>query len=187
MPEGRVLFAAMGGVHPKTKLWNNLQERDYRRLKEFYAWDEKYLRVENVEEALRKADSLTKNSKDKKDKKMKHEKPKPNYQKWQRPKDRAPPALLSRYTYYTGLNTDGVEVFHANEGRVHFRRPFPIWKERAKTDHNKYCHYHCDVGHETNECHELKDEIEDLIRQGKLNNYVQAPRENRTCSKFLLP
>ena len=76
--EGRVVFAVMSGVRPKTKLWNDLQERDYRTLEEFYAKAEKYLRVENAKEALGKADYPTKNSKDKKDKKRKHEEPKPN-------------------------------------------------------------------------------------------------------------
>ena len=82
-PKGRVLFASMGGGCPKTKLWKDLQERDCRTLEEFYATIEKYLRVGNAEEALGKADSPTKNSKDKKEKKSKHEESKPNDQKWQ--------------------------------------------------------------------------------------------------------
>ena len=121
----------MGGVCPKTKLWNNLKERDYMTLKEFYVRAEKYLRVENVEEAQGKANSPTKNSKDKK---RKHKEPKPNEQKRQRPEDRAPQVLLSRYTYYTELNTDRAEVFWVNEGLVHFRMPFPIRKERTKRE-----------------------------------------------------
>ena len=79
-PEGGVLFAAMGGVRPKTKLWKNLQEMDYRTLEEFYAWVEKYRRFENAEEALGKANPPTKNSKDKKEKKRKLEESKPNDQ-----------------------------------------------------------------------------------------------------------
>ena len=51
------------------------------------------------------------------------------------------PTLLSRYTYYTELNTDKAKVFQANEGQVHFRRPFPILKERTKRDQNKNCRY----------------------------------------------
>ena len=124
----------MGGVHPKTKLWHNLQEKDCRTLKEFYARAEKYLRVENVEEALGKVDSPTKISKDKKEKKRKHEVPKPNDQKWHRPEDHAPPALLTRYTYYIELNANRAEVFQANKGRVNFKRPFLIQNERAKRD-----------------------------------------------------
>ena len=113
----------MGGVYPKTKLWNNLQERDSTTLEEFYAKAEKYLCVENANEALGKADSPTKNSKDKK---RKQEEPKPDDQKWQQLEDHALRALLSRYTYYTELNIDRAKVFQANEGHVHFIRPFPI-------------------------------------------------------------
>ena len=51
---------------------------DCRTLEESYAKVEKYLRVENVEEALGKADSPTKNSKDKKEKKKKREEFKSN-------------------------------------------------------------------------------------------------------------
>ena len=50
--------------------------------------------------------------------------------------------------------------------------PSLIRKKKAKRDQSKYCRYHRDVGHDTNNCHELKDEIEDLIRQGKLGNYI---------------
>ena len=71
----------MGGFHLKTKVWNDMQERDCRILEEFYTMAEKYLHVENAEEALGKADTPTKNSKDKKEKKRKHKKPKLNDQK----------------------------------------------------------------------------------------------------------
>ena len=106
----------MGGVPPKTQLWNDLQERDYRTLEEFYARDEKYLFIENVEVALGKADYPTKNSKDKKEKKRKLKESKSNDQKRQRPEDRTPPTLLTRYTYYTELNADRAKVFQASEG-----------------------------------------------------------------------
>ena len=99
------------------------------------------MRVENVEDALGKANSPIKNFEYKK---RKHEELKSNDQKWQRPEDRAPPALLTRYTYYVELNTNRAEVFQASEGRAHFRRPFPIQKERANRAQNKYCRYHCD-------------------------------------------
>ena len=82
-PEGEILFAAMGGVLLKTKLWNDLQERDCRTLEDFYARAEKYLCVENAKKALGKTDSPIKNRKDKKKKKRKTEESKPNDQKWQ--------------------------------------------------------------------------------------------------------
>ena len=101
----------MGGVRPKTKIWNDLQERDCRTFEEFYARAEKYLRIENAEEALGKTDSPIKNPKDKKEKKRKNEESKPNNQIRQRPEDRTPLVPLTRCTYYTELNTNRAEVF----------------------------------------------------------------------------
>ena len=64
----------MGGVCPKSKLWNDLQERDCRALEEFYVRAEKYLHVENTVEAFEKIDSPIKSPKeDKKEKRRKNE------------------------------------------------------------------------------------------------------------------
>ncbi|XP_030941876.1 uncharacterized protein LOC115966872 [Quercus lobata] len=51
------------------------------------------------------------------------------------------------------------------------------WPEKMKGDPNKYnkskyCHFHRDHRHDTNECYDLKQQIENLIRQGKLRHFV---------------
>ena len=51
------------------------------------------------------------------------------------------------------------------------------WPEKMKGDpnkrnRNKYCHFHRDHGHDTDECFDLKQQIENLIRQGKLRNFL---------------
>ena len=51
------------------------------------------------------------------------------------------------------------------------------WPEKIKGDPNKrnwnkYCCFHRDHGHDTDECFDLKQQIENLIRQGKLRNFL---------------
>ena len=45
---------------------------------------------------------------------------------------------------------------------------------RSKMNQNKYCRYHKDVGHTTEECITLKDEIEKLICHGYLQDYING-------------
>ena len=37
---------------------------------------------------------------------------------------------------------------------------------------NKYCRFRRDHGHDTDECYDLKQQIENLIKQGKLRNFL---------------
>ena len=51
------------------------------------------------------------------------------------------------------------------------------WLEKVKGDHNKYnknkyCRFHRDHGHNKDECYDLKQQIENLIRQGKLKIFL---------------
>ena len=57
-----------------------------------------------------------------------------------------------------------------------FKRPDLLRGDRSKRNQNKYCRYHKDVGHTTEECIMLKDEIEKLIRRGYLQDYINGRR-----------
>ena len=58
------------------------------------------------------------------------------------------------------------------------------WSEKMKEDpnkhnRNKYCHFHKDHGHDTDECFDLKQQIENLIRQGKLRNFLGRDHKDK--------
>ena len=51
------------------------------------------------------------------------------------------------------------------------------WPDKMKGDpnkrnRNKYCRLHRDHGHDTDECFDLKQQVENLIRQGKLKSFL---------------
>lgn len=46
----------------------------------------------------------------------------------------------------------------------------------SKRSRDKYCRFHRDHGHDTVDCYDLKQQIEDLIRQGKLQSFVNKER-----------
>ncbi|XP_021759179.1 uncharacterized protein LOC110724091 [Chenopodium quinoa] len=76
---------------------------------------------------------------------------------------------LGRYSSYTQLNTPRAAIYSINQHREEWNRPAPmITKGR---DLKKYCMFHKDVDHYTEECVQLKENIEDLIRKGHLSQY----------------
>ena len=44
----------------------------------------------------------------------------------------------------------------------------------SKRPRNKYYRFHLDYGHDTSECYDLKQQIENLIKQGKLQWFVRG-------------
>ncbi|GKV20127.1 hypothetical protein SLEP1_g30290 [Rubroshorea leprosula] len=53
------------------------------------------------------------------------------------------------------------------------RRPPPPLHDSPRADKSKHCDYHRVYGHNTEDCQHLKDELEFLAHNGKLEGYVQ--------------
>nr|XP_023897383.1 uncharacterized protein LOC112009280 [Quercus suber] len=58
------------------------------------------------------------------------------------------------------------------------------WLEKMKGDpnkrnRNKYCHFHRDHGYDMDECFDLKQQIENLIRQGKLRYLLERDHKDK--------
>ncbi|XP_020227522.1 uncharacterized protein LOC109808793 [Cajanus cajan] len=98
-----------------------------------------------------------------------------------RPKDLVPrdkPIRGPRYSHYTPLNTSRSAVLDqalASEVLAVAKRA----STPPRADTSKSCKYHRNRGHSTEECAALKDKIEDLIKQGQLQRFVDRPRSPR--------
>ncbi|RZR99005.1 hypothetical protein BHM03_00028472 [Ensete ventricosum] len=59
--------------------------------------------------------------------------------------------------------------------------PMRTWFEEC--DRECYYRFHRNYDHDTKECYNLKNQIEDLIRQDHLDRYARKPREPSLCPK----
>ncbi|XP_022889122.1 uncharacterized protein LOC111404563 [Olea europaea var. sylvestris] len=58
-----------------------------------------------------------------------------------------------------------------------FRKPMIQKNEQARHPQGRYCRYHRMVDHDTDNCRELKEEIESLTRRGWLQEFIAKPKE----------
>ncbi|KAL2470160.1 Ribonuclease H [Abeliophyllum distichum] len=62
------------------------------------------------------------------------------------------------------------------------------WPQRmvappSKRDKRKYCHFHRDHGHDTENCFQLKEELERLLKRGFLARYMKNDRGKEMAVK----
>ena len=57
--------------------------------------------------------------------------------------------------------------------------PRPLHLSPNVRDKNKYYRFHKDYGHYTEDCRDLKEQIEELIQKGKLQKYVKNGEPSR--------
>ena len=68
-----------------------------------------------------------------------------------------------------------------DEGTLTF--PRKLKSDPSKRSRNKYCRFHRDHDHDTADCYDLKQQIEALIREGKLQKFVSKERMNSNLWK----
>ncbi|XP_011075973.1 uncharacterized protein LOC105160340 [Sesamum indicum] len=96
------------------------------------------------------------------------------------------PTYQQRYKNYTPLNMMRAKVLMMVEKNDVLKWPKHTRFTPAKKYSNKYCIFHREKGHDTEECYQLKDEIERLVRQGYFKNQVaenSRDRNNRSRSR----
>ncbi|XP_074323040.1 uncharacterized protein LOC141659987 [Apium graveolens] len=78
-----------------------------------------------------------------------------------------------RFTEYARLNAPRSQILMEIEKEKEFKWLKPLRGDPENRDKSRYCRYHKDVGHDTNDCRRLKDEIEYLIRRGKFRRFTK--------------
>ena len=94
-------------------------------------------------------------------------------------------SLPGRFHSYAPLNTPKTHMLM--EIKEQLPRPEKMHTHPRKCNPNKFCLYHRDYGHDTEECIQLRDEIEKLIRRGRLNRFIRRRPESREDRPRALP
>ncbi|GJW39187.1 reverse transcriptase domain-containing protein, partial [Tanacetum coccineum] len=68
------------------------------------------------------------------------------------------------------------EIFALEKGK--FKAPPPMVTPAEKRDPNKYCEFHADTGHSTDECMQLRKQIDEMIKTGKLSQFIKELKQN---------
>ncbi|GAV73474.1 hypothetical protein CFOL_v3_16959 [Cephalotus follicularis] len=81
-------------------------------------------------------------------------------------------APILSYNNFAPLLDTHTRILAVEKDKVPFQWPEKLRFPTEKRDVEKYCRYHRDHGHDTEECRQLKNQIEDLIQKGHLRKYV---------------
>ncbi|GJV73515.1 reverse transcriptase domain-containing protein [Tanacetum coccineum] len=68
------------------------------------------------------------------------------------------------------------ELFALDKGK--FKASPPMKTLVEKRNHAKFCEFHGEVGHNTDECMHLKKQIEEMLKAGKLSHLIKELKQN---------
>ncbi|XP_025662108.1 uncharacterized protein [Arachis hypogaea] len=85
---------------------------------------------------------------------------------------------VGKFTNYTPLTLSIIEVYQQIAEKGILSKPRPL-KDRTGGNKSLYCDYHKGYGHKTQDCFDLKDALEQVIRDGKLAEFSHLIREPR--------
>ncbi|GJS03750.1 hypothetical protein Tco_0320258 [Tanacetum coccineum] len=68
------------------------------------------------------------------------------------------------------------EIFALEKGK--FQGSTTNGNPAEKRDPNKYCEFHADTGHSTDECMQLRKQINEMIKAGKLSQFIKELKQN---------
>ena len=161
--DDKILVAAFTNSLWKGKFLFSLYKNDPKTMLEVLYRATKYMNAEDAllarEEKPRKRERLEDTRQD---------------QGWKKPRsrdrwdERRPKTPGGRFTNFTPLNAplDQVLMQIKDEGTLTFSGK--LKSDPTKRPRNKYCHFHRNHRHDTADCYDLKQQIEALIREGKL-------------------
>ncbi|GJY91962.1 hypothetical protein Tco_0507744 [Tanacetum coccineum] len=100
----------------------------------------------------------------------------------QKNKDRFSPYQGPNHGLLPSLSKCPKEILATEKAARSFEPPPKIFGSKRSRDMSKYCHFHEDYGHDTNNCRHLRTYIQEAIKSGQLSHLLKGIRKERTKS-----
>ncbi|XP_010245798.1 PREDICTED: uncharacterized protein LOC104589244 [Nelumbo nucifera] len=135
---------------------------------------QKYINTEEALTQLRDEEERSDKRRDTEERKS--ERSNLDHKKQDRRPNHRPRTPPPNYRNFTSLNMPQSEVLMQIRDRNYIRWPEKMNTQSNKRNHNKYCKFHRDHGHDTENCFNLCNHIEDLIRRGYLDGFIKSEK-----------
>ncbi|GJZ12960.1 reverse transcriptase domain-containing protein [Tanacetum coccineum] len=81
-----------------------------------------------------------------------------------------------KHDWFTLLTKTPKEIFALEKGK--FKAPPPMTTPVEKRNHAKFCEFHGEVRHNTDECMHLKKQIEEMLKARKISHLIKELKQN---------
>ena len=139
-------------------------------------------RYMNGEEALQARDSASRKKRKNEYEDRHHEplesKPKTQRNRGRRQEDRSRREPNERFNHFTPLDALVDHIFMQIRNDLALKWPGKLMTNPDRRAKDKYCCFHRDHGHNIENCYDLKRQIEELIKQGKLQRFVEKDQRD---------
>ncbi|GKB21647.1 reverse transcriptase domain-containing protein [Tanacetum coccineum] len=98
----------------------------------------------------------------------------------QRSRDRFSPYWGPNHGLLSSLSKSPREILATEKVARSFEQPPRMLGSRRSRDMSKFCYFHEDHGHDTNDCRQLRSQIEEAVRSGQLSHLVKGIKKERT-------
>ncbi|GKA45285.1 hypothetical protein Tco_0738081 [Tanacetum coccineum] len=97
----------------------------------------------------------------------------------QKNKDRFSPYRGTNHGLLSKLSKSQREILATERAAKSFEPPAKMFISKLSRDTSKYCHYHEDYRHDTNDCRHLKVQIQEAINSGQLSHLVKGIKKEK--------
>ncbi|GJT47438.1 hypothetical protein Tco_0956153 [Tanacetum coccineum] len=97
----------------------------------------------------------------------------------QKSRDRFSPYRGPNHGLLSSLSKSPREILAIEKVARSFEQPHRMLGSRRSRDMSKYCYFHEDYGHDTNDCRQLRSQIEEAMKSGQLSYLVKGIKKER--------